>query len=81
MPIYHFNVHDGVSIPDPEGTELPDLQSARKAAVQLCGALLTEQAEAFWNEKEWSLDVCDHSGLILFKLTFFATDTAATMHR
>ena len=34
MPRYHFNVHDGVSLPDRDGVELPNLPAARKEAVR-----------------------------------------------
>jgi hypothetical protein len=76
MPRYHFNVHDGTSIPDPEGSELPDLASARVQAVRLAADLLREH-RSFWNEGEWKMDVTDGEGLILFSLLFLATDAPA----
>jgi hypothetical protein len=47
VPVYDFNVHDGLGIPDSDGTELADLRSARIEAVRLAGRLLMDQPEAF----------------------------------
>src|SRR5690348_8784452 len=73
MPRYFFHVHDGAAIRDEEGTQLPDSIAARTEAVKLSAALLAERAEAFWNDDEWSLEVADETGLVLFSLTFYAT--------
>ena len=35
MPRYFFNLTDGSAIRDPDGVELPGLQSARATAVQM----------------------------------------------
>lgn len=42
MPRYFFNVHDGRSAPDREGTELPDTEIARAQAVRLSGEILPD---------------------------------------
>jgi hypothetical protein len=76
MPIYHFNVRDGANIPDPEGTDLPDLRSARVEAVKLAGRLLMDEADSFWEGSDWHLEVTDDSGIALFRLDFRATETA-----
>lgn len=73
MPIFHFNVHDGISIPDQDGHELPDLDAARREAIDLSGQLIREMGAAFWTGEEWRMDVTDHNGMILFSLAFFAT--------
>ena len=73
MSRYHFNVHDGQKILDPEGTELPDLAAAQKGAVKLAGQLLTEYATALWAGEEWMLEVTDDTGLVLFSITVMAT--------
>lgn len=81
MPRYHFNVHDGTSVPDDEGMELPSLKSARSEAVKLAGALLTDQYETFWNGHEWHMEVTDSEGTVLFTLTFFSTEAPAATVR
>jgi hypothetical protein len=74
MPRYHFNVEDGLSGLDQDGTELPDLNSAQIEAVRLGGAMLREGAEQFWKGQQWKMDVTDAGGTILFKLIFVAVD-------
>lgn len=81
MPIYHFNMHDGQSYPDTLGHECADTFGARIEAVQRVGTLLREQAAWFWASDEWTMEVTDARGLILFSLTFYATDAAATYRR
>jgi hypothetical protein len=76
MPVYHFHVRDGANIPDPDGTELPDLRSARVEAVKLAGRLLMDEPDSFWEGSNWHLEVTDDSGIALFRLDFMATDTA-----
>lgn len=77
MPLFHFNVCDGFDLPDVDGTELPDLRTARREAVRLAGRLLPEEADKFWDGQEWKLEVTDHAGLILFRLDFTATTAPA----
>jgi hypothetical protein len=77
VPRYHFNVHDSSNIPDREGTDLPNLQSARVEAVKLAGQSLLDEAEAFWEGSNWHLEVMNDRGLILFRLDFMATEAAA----
>jgi hypothetical protein len=74
VPIFHFNVRDGSEIPDPEGTELPDIRSARNEAVKLAGRLLLDEPDKFWEGSEWHVEVTDDAGLILFRLDFTATE-------
>ncbi len=73
MSRYHFHVHDDRKMRDIEGTELPDLKSAQIEGVRLAGALLAREAAEFWNVCEWSMDVTDDKGLVLFTLDFSAT--------
>lgn len=63
MPRYFFNIHDGRDIPDEEGTELPDLDAAKKLAVEVAGETLRDCGAEFWNIQDWQLDVTDEMGL------------------
>jgi uncharacterized protein DUF6894 len=74
MPRYFFHVHDGSSTRDKEGTELPDIFAAQEEAIHLSGELLREMGGKFWNGEEWSLDVTDEAGRILFTLRFSAEE-------
>jgi hypothetical protein len=81
MPLYHFHIHDGVSTPDVEGTELGNVEQAREQAVRLAGELLCMHPRAFWQGDEWVMEVTDHDGLMLFTITFFVTDAPASSRR
>ena len=74
---FHFNIHDGSSTPDEDGTELPDIDAARRQAAQLMGQMLCDDPDMFWNGEEWHLDVTDERGLVLFSLLFATVDAAA----
>ena len=73
MARYFFNLHDGVSIPDPVGSEHSDLQSARSEAIEsvaerLKGVLLQEV-----DVSSWLMNVTDEDGFTVMVLSFSAT--------
>lgn len=70
MPRFHFNVHDGKSRTDTEGTDLPDWQTARIEAVRLAGEILREDAPRIVPGVDWRIEVTDHTGLVLFHMIF-----------
>ena len=72
MPLYFFNVYDGYSSLDQDGTELPDIYTAQNEAIRLSGQILREKGGKFWNGTEWKLEVTDVSGAVLFVLRFSA---------
>lgn len=74
MPRFHFNVHDGISLPDKEGSDHADIPAARRQAIRLAGDLLRDQGEIFWNGQEWEVEVTNEHGLILFGILFVATE-------
>ena len=77
MPRYFFHVHDGKDFIDDEGAEFASLDEARVGAVVLASDLLKESAGTFRDGEEWSLDVADVRGLILFSLMFTAVAAPA----
>ena len=77
MPRYFFHVHDGSSTKDDEGTELLDIFEAQEEAIRLSGALLSELGGKFWDGDEWSLEVTDADGRVLFILRFSAEEGPA----
>ena len=77
MPRYFFNVHDGRSSLDTEGTELLDWQIARREAICHAGKILKYEAERFPSGEERRMEVADASGLIIFRLDFCYTEAAA----
>jgi Domain of unknown function (DUF6894) len=76
MPRYYFNIRDGHTEIDTEGTELTGLQEARTSALRLAGALLAEGSGAtLWDGPPWTLWVTDAphpSGATLFSLSLSA---------
>ncbi|MCJ2070780.1 hypothetical protein MKK75_18620 [Methylobacterium sp. J-030] len=77
MPRYHFNVYDGVVMLDKKGVELPEIMFARREAIRYAGVLLEEGARLESLGSEWRMKVTDEVGLILFRLDFFVTPSAA----
>ena len=69
-PRYFFHVHDGSSTRDREGTDLPDIYAAQEMAICTSGELLREMGAKFWDCLEWSLEVTDEAGRVLFTLRF-----------
>jgi hypothetical protein len=78
MPRYYFNLKDGRQSLDHEGSELADIQAARKEAVSLSGAVLRDGAGAsLWAGEPWKLWVTDEpggKGNTFFTLNFSAVE-------
>ena len=76
MPRYFFNLKDGRRIvPDPEGTELPDEDSARTHARQVVWELTRNCKQ---RTKSWRLTVCDEHGAQRFELLFASVNESVT---
>ena len=72
MPRYFFNLNDGQKIiPDLEGTELPDDDSARAHAAQVARELARNREQ---ETRSWRLAVCDAQGTLRFELLFASMD-------
>ena len=72
VPRFFFDVHDGVSSPDAEGIDLPDLRCAQVEAVRLAGAVLIHDVEQFWRAARWSVTVREAGGRRLFSIDVVA---------
>ena len=77
MPRFHFNVYDGVTVLDHEGTELADCQAARLEAIRRSGEVLQNGPQCIALGEDWRMEVTDATGLILFRLDFAVTSSAA----
>jgi hypothetical protein len=74
MSRYFFNLFDGRKIiPDPDGTELSDDQSARAHAFRVMRELARNREE---QTSTWRLVVHDGQGTPCFELVFAAADDA-----
>ena len=68
MPLFHFNVLDGVTDLDTEGTELLNVDAAWREARMLAGDIIKDDGEWAKLGEEWRIEVTDHAGLILFRI-------------
>ena len=78
MPRYFFDVHDGVSQIDQDGTELAGIVSARSEALVQAGEVIRDAGRRADLGEECCIEVRDDTGLILFRMDFVLAETAAT---
>jgi hypothetical protein len=78
MPLYYFNIDDGHTTTDDEGSEHPDLQAARQEALVTTTETMRDDGGAYlWSGKPWRLWVTDRpggAGKTLFTIHFSATE-------
>ena len=79
MPIFHFHTHDDVSglSPDWEGTELPDVETARHEALRLAGVIIADRGALGERLGAWRLELTDHDSVTLLNLDFTVRAAAA----
>ena len=73
MARYFFHIHDGRSILDKVGEELPSHSVARQEAIRYAGRVLDEEAHLLG--KAWSMEVTDENDQLLFRLEFHVAVT------
>ena len=78
MPQYYFNIKDGDTLVDEEGTRLKDLHQAMIAAARLLGESLRDKPDEFWRDRELQIEVTDEAGLLLFAVNASAISAPAT---
>jgi hypothetical protein len=79
VPRYHFNILDGVRLPDADGMELPDWHAARLESVRRAGEILKNDAQSVALGEDWRIEVTDSTGLILFQMTFPVVEAPAML--
>lgn len=77
MQRYFFHVEHGELSRDAEGTLLPGLEQARRAAASLLGELLRDGAARFWTAPQITITVEDETGLVLWTIDTVGTAAAA----
>ena len=70
MPKFYFHVIDGKILVDGEGTELPDIDTARRQAVAIASSLLKGSLTAWPSEHGWQVVIADASRTVLATLAF-----------
>ncbi|MFC3579148.1 DUF6894 family protein [Sphingomonas hylomeconis] len=76
MPLYRFQV---VGENGDNTVELESLEDARCEAIKLAGTIFCMDGETFWEDRDWTLNVSDEAGLILFSLMLTAVDSPAVI--
>jgi hypothetical protein len=74
LPRYFFQIFDGVSMPDLEGTECADIYVAQSEALRMSGEIMRDLGSRFWDGPEWRLEVTDADGRKLFVIRFSAEE-------
>ena len=77
MNRFFFDIENGGSLRDSDGTELPDLHGVRDSALQLLGQELRDRGASFWDDPALRLTVRDSNDLILMRITVFGTTAPA----
>lgn len=77
VPRYHFNVYDGVAIPDEDGQEFEGREEARQEAVRYAGEIIKDQSRRYAVREEWRMEVTDERGLVLFRLDFSVLEASS----
>ena len=80
MANYHIELRTHERVWDTVDITSADLEGLRVEVARFVGELLRDHAKQIWADKDWRIDVTDESGLILYAMSIFATDSAATMH-
>jgi hypothetical protein len=66
MPRYYFHSQDGHTWRDEEGTELAEVDEAKRAAIQMLGVRLADAPDELSDAGRYELKVTDEKGLVLF---------------
>ena len=68
MPMYYFHIRDGDHLePDPDGTELPDLDAARTEALKVAQELMAEVANL---GRRAVIEIADGGGQTILSVPF-----------
>lgn len=66
VPLYFFNVKNGLEAPDQVGTELPDKRAAWLVATRSCGDLIREIDGNLKPGREWRMEVTDEFANLVY---------------
>ena len=79
MPRFFFNTNDDLELWDEEGTDLPDLDAARRAAIRYTGELLKEADTSIGFGDTWQLTASDTTDAVLFTIDVKVTLNQAAL--
>jgi hypothetical protein len=82
VPRYFFHATNGPQERDTEGTELENLNAARKEAVQFAGSVLRDAPNEIWDGRDFRVDVFDENNNPLLVVITMAIDASVvSTHR
>ena len=73
MARYFFHLEHTSTLTDREGSEHPDLNSAKRHAVKLIADTLSGEPQAFWDSDVFRVTVSEANGLVLFTVEVVAS--------
>ena len=77
MPRYFFHRTDGGFLPDRDGTELHDLETARVEAVQFAAGTIRDHPDYVWDGRDFRVEVADEAGMLLCTVIVLGIDAPA----
>ena len=78
MPRFFFHHIDGVHDLDNEGTEFPDLATARTAAVHYAAESAKDRPDGVWAGNPFRVEVSDEDGTLLCTIVIIGLDAPAS---
>jgi len=79
MPNYNIELRTADRVWETLAVERDDHEGLRVEMARFVGEMLKDHAQKIWLDQDWRVDVTDETGLILYVINIFATDSAATM--
>ena len=78
MPKYFFNLADGRTSLDREGSQIESLEQARLEAVVYAASMLRDRPEEVWAQGNWRVEVSDDQKRLLFTIVVMALEAIRT---
>lgn len=79
MARFNIQVRDRTHIREKIEMDAATISEARLEVARFAGEMLLFQADDFWKDRDWQVDVTDENGLILYALQLSVIESAATM--
>ena len=77
MSKYHIELRTQERVWEALVVDAKSIGSLRIEVAVFVGELLKDHAAQIWVDKDWRVDVTDETGLILFVMHLFVTDSSA----
>lgn len=75
MPRFFFHRTDGAFDPDNEGTEFPDLMTARVEAIRFAAETVRDDPQQVWAGDTFRIEVSDEEDMLLYTVVILGLDT------